>query len=385
MKVERLVAFTQALVRQRSLTGEEQGVIQLVVDEMHALGFDRVWVDANGSAIGIIQGARPGPTVLLDAHCDTVGIAPGVPWARDPFGAEHDETRLYGRGTSDMKGALAGMIQAAGGLDRAQLAGRVTVSATVMEEVLEGVALRAVMEAVKPDVVIIGESTRLNLNHGGRGRAEIHLEAIGQPAHSSTPHLGVNAVHLMIAAVQAIETLPLPSDPLLGPALLALTDIISDPYPAYSVTPSRCRVTYDRRLLPGETPESVLGALRALPAMAPVQAAIAIGAHTSYTGAELRSDKFFPAWKLPAEHPLVQRALAGLHAAGQDPHLGAYQFCTNAAYSAGLAQVPTLGYGPSAEGQAHVIDEYIELDQLVAAASGYAALITSLLGTGQLA
>jgi putative selenium metabolism hydrolase len=379
MNTERLIAFTQALVRQRSLSGEEAAVVQIITDEMQALQFDRVWVDDNGSAIGIIEGARPGPTLLLDAHCDTVGIAAGVPWSHDPFGAELDGSRLYGRGTSDMKGALAAMVQAAGSADRNALAGRVVVTASVMEEVLEGVALQAVMQAIPPDMVIIGESTRLNLNHGGRGRAEIHLEAIGRPAHSSTPHLGVNAVHLMLAAVQAIEALPLPSDPLLGPALLALTDIISDPYPAYSVTPSRCRVTYDRRLLPGETAAEVLGALTALPALAPVRVSIAAGEHKTYTGASLRSDKFFPAWKLPEAHPLVGRALAGLRGVGQDPQLGAYRFCTNAAYSAGIAQVPTLGYGPSAEGQAHVTDEYIELDQLVGAARGYAALIAALL------
>ncbi len=379
MNTDRLIAFTQALVRQRSLSGEEAGVVQVVVDEMRALGFDRVWVDDNGSAVGVIEGKRPGPTLLLDAHCDTVGIAAGVPWTHDPFGAELDGPRLYGRGTSDMKGALAGMVQAAGSLDRAALAGRVVVSASVMEEVLEGVALQAVMQAVPPDIVIIGESTSLNLNHGGRGRAEIHLEAIGRPAHSSTPHLGLNAVHLMLAAVQAIEALPLPSDPLLGPALLALTDIISDPYPAYSVTPSRCRVTYDRRLLPGETAAEVLGALAALPALAPVRVSIAAGEHTAYTGATLRSDKFFPAWKLPETHPLVGQALAALRGVGQDPQLGAYRFCTNAAYSAGVAQVPTLGYGPSAEGQAHVTDEYIALDQLLGAARGYAALIAAFL------
>jgi len=382
MNPERLIAFTQALVRQRSLSGEEAAVVQVVVKEMQALGFDRVWVDDNGSAIGVVEGAQPGPTLLLDAHCDTVGIAAGVPWDHDPFGAALDGTRLVGRGTSDMKGALAGMVQAAGSVDRAALAGRVVVSASVMEEVLEGVSLQPIMEAVRPDVVIIGESTSLNLNHGGRGRAEIHLEAIGQPAHSSTPHLGRNAVHLMLAAVQAIEALPLPSDPLLGPALLALTDIISDPYPGYSVIPSRCRVTYDRRLLPDETAAGVLESVKALPAMEPVQISIAAGEHTTYTGATLRSDKFFPAWKLPETHPLLAQALGALRGAGQNPQLGAYRFCTNAAYSAGVAQVPTLGYGPSTEGQAHVINEYIELDQLIGAARGYAALIAALLAAG---
>jgi putative selenium metabolism hydrolase len=378
MNEERLVAFTQALVREQSLSGAEAGVARVVLEEMRALGFDRAWVDGNGSVVGVVEGARAGPTLLLDAHLDTVGIAPGVPWAHEPFGAEREGTRLYGRGTSDMKGALAGMVHAAAGLDRSRLAGRVVVSASVMEEVLEGVALKAVMDEVRPDFVIIGEATHLNLNHGGRGRAELHLEAIGKPAHSSTPHLGVNAVHLMMKAVREIEALPLQSDPLLGPALLALTDIISEPYPAFSVTPSRCRVTYDRRLLAGETAEDVLGALRALPAMGPVQATIGTGAYPAYTGAVLRAEKFFPAWQLAGEHAFVQGALRALRGIGQAPQLGAYRFCTNAAYSAGVAGVPTVGYGPSAEGQAHVIDEYIELAQLVGAARGYGAIMETL-------
>jgi acetylornithine deacetylase/succinyl-diaminopimelate desuccinylase-like protein len=118
MNVERLIAFTQALIWQQSLSGEEGAAVALVLAEMRALGFDRVWADENGSAIGVIEGARPGPTLLLDAHCDTVGIAPGSTWARDPFGAEIDGGYLYGRGAADMKGALAAMIHAAAAVDR---------------------------------------------------------------------------------------------------------------------------------------------------------------------------------------------------------------------------------------------------------------------------
>ncbi|NJN98839.1 MAG: hypothetical protein HC875_34475 [Anaerolineales bacterium] len=75
----------------------------------------------------------------------------------------------------------------------------------------------------------------------------------------------------------------------------------------------------------------------------------------------------------------MQGALAGLQAAGLNPSLGAYRFCTNAAYSAGLAGVPTVGFGPSSEGHAHVIDEHIELEQLYAAARGYLGIIESVL------
>ncbi|MCK6624459.1 MAG: YgeY family selenium metabolism-linked hydrolase [Anaerolineae bacterium] len=374
-----MTTLLQAMVRLHTPPGEEKSLIELLAGEMRRLGFDRVWVNPEGSLIGLIEGARPGPTLLLDTHGDTVGVAPGVPWQHDPFGAVIEGGRIYGRGTSDMKGALAAMIYAALAADRSRLAGRVAISVTVMEEVLEGIALKTVMEEVEPDFVVIGESTELNLNHGGRGRAEIHLETIGRPAHSSSPQLGVNAVHLMLPAVQALKELALPSDPLLGPAILALTDIISAPYPGYSVIPSRCRVTYDRRLLAGETIESVIGSIQRLPELTGVNVAIAQGEHTTYTGAKLRHSKFFPAWKFAADHPFVQRALAGLQVVGLNPSLGAYRFCTNAAYSAGMAGVPTIGFGPSAEGQAHVIDEYIEFEQLYAAARGYLGIIESVL------
>jgi putative selenium metabolism hydrolase len=282
-----------------------------------------------------------------------------------------------------MKGALAAMIYAAAGLDRSRLRGRVVVSATVMEENLEGAALKDVMDAARPDFVVIGEATDLKLNRGGRGRAEIHLETIGRPAHSSTPHLGRNAVHDMLRVVAAIERLPGPNDPLLGPGILVLTDIISDPYPAYSVIPSRCRVTYDRRLLPGETVAGVLGDLRGLADLEGLTidlcATIAQGEHTTYTGAVLRGPKFLPAWVLPEAHPFVQAALHGLRNAGLDPEMSAYRFCTNAAYSAGMAGVPTIGFGPGREEDAHVVDERIAVDAVLAAERGYRGIIEAAL------
>jgi len=195
INTQNLISFLKTLVKTESLSGSEQFVARRVSEQMHQLGYNRVWIDANGSVVGIIKGALPGPTLLLDAHCDIVGIAPGIAWEHDPDGAELVGNRLYGRGTSDMKGALAAMIHAASALDRSQLAGTVAVSATVMEEVMEGAALQTVMDEINPDFVVIGEATGLNLNIGGRGRAEIQLEAIGKPAHSSSPQHGINAVH----------------------------------------------------------------------------------------------------------------------------------------------------------------------------------------------
>jgi putative selenium metabolism hydrolase len=348
---------------------------------MHALGFDQAAIDENGSVGGVIQGAQSGKTLLFDAHIDTVGVTSGVPWQHEPFGAIIEEGAIFGRGSADMKGALAAMVYAAANVERSRLKGRVVVSASTMEEVLEGVALRTVMEKLRPDFVVIGESTNLNLSRGGRGRAEIHLETIGRPAHSSSPYLGRNAVLDMMAVIQAVEQITLPEDPFMGPAILALTDIISDPYPGHSVIPSICRVTYDRRLLPGETQEGVLSAVAGLAAAQGVQlnAVIAVGEYTTYTGKVLRHEKFFPAWVLPESDWFVQRAMQGLHSASLQPQMSAYRFCTNAAYSAGVAGVPTIGFGPAMEENAHVIDERLKIDDLLAAARGYQGIIEALL------
>ena len=382
MNRQQLVEFTQALVRLPSLSGEEQQVAARVEAEMRALAYDSVTVDANGSVIGVIQGAEPGPTLLLDAHTDTVTISPGAPWQHDPFGAEIDGDALYGRGAADMKGALAAMVHAAAALDRTQLRGRVVVSASTLEEVMEGVALQAVMAAYPPDMVIIGEATNLNLVHGGRGRAELHLTTTGKPSHSSAPHLGRNAVLDMVRVIDAVGTLQLGEHPLMGPAILALTDIISQPWPGNSVIPSICKVTYDRRVLPGETAEGVINEITSLPGVQGLPLKVRIGetGYSAFTGVALSTHKFFPAWLLDADDAIVTRAQAALAQAGQAPALSAYRFCTNAAYSAGVAGVPTIGYGPAGETDAHVIDERLRLEDLFAAAVGYGALMTGLLG-----
>ena len=381
MNKDELIQFTQQLIRQPSPSCAEGPLAQIVVDEMKRLGFDRVWIDKNGSAIGQIEAARPGPTLLFDAHIDTVGVAPGSLWTRDPFGGEIADSCLYGRGAADMKGALAAMLYAAGCVDKTKLAGKAVISASVMEEVYEGGALKTVMDEVRPDFVVIGEASELNLARGGRGRAEIHLETMGEPAHSSSPHLGVNAIYLMMKVIAAVDKIELGEHPLLGPAIFAMTDIISEPYPAYSVIPARCKATYDRRLLPGETEAAVLGAITSLPALKGIKfnARIAEGGHQTYTGQTLTCHKFFPAWELEESHPFVQKALSGLRASGLDPAMRAYRFCTNAAYSIGVAGVPTIGFGPGAEGDAHVVDEKIRLDDLERAALGYKGIIEAVL------
>jgi len=389
---EWVIALCQALIQAKSYSGHENAVAARMRHALEELDFDEVIVDDYGNVLGRIRGNRPGKAILLDGHIDTVPVPDESRWTHDPFGGELTDGRIYGRGTSDMKGAVSAMIGATGFFaqdTRRDFAGEIVVSGVVHEECFEGIAARSVTERIRPDYVVIGEASELNLKRGQRGRAEIVVETFGKPAHSANPHAGINAVYKMAALIREINKLEAPRHPILGDGILELTDIKSSPYPGASVVPDYCRATYDRRLLVGETTASVLEPLLAVIADhersdTEFKAAVgyASGVERCYTGAEIRGERFFPGWVCDQDEEFVQAALAGLRSAGLDPQITQYSFCTNGSHYAGEAGIPTIGFGPSRENLAHTIDEYIEVDQLLKATGGYYGILGAVLKKG---
>jgi len=383
-----LLGLCQRMIRLQSYTGDEGRLAEELKKTMLELGYDRVWIDAFGNVVGEIRGAQAGPSILFDGHIDTVDVTDAEDWTWPPFEGALHEVRIYGRGASDMKCALAAMIHGVAPLAacREELAGSVYVSGTVCEETFEGLGLSKVVDAIQPDFVVIGEASALNLKRGQRGRAEIVVTTTGKAAHSSNPEVGKNAVYMMLELVGRIRRLPVSKDEFLGEGILELTDIVSSPYPGASVVPSKCRVTFDRRLLVGETEEAVLAPLRQcvqeLQAEDPAFAAeiqIASASQTCHTGEIMGGKRFFPAWVLPEEHPRVTGALHALRQTGLQPAVTKYSFCTNGSYSAGIAGIPTIGFGPGAEDGAHIRDENIEISQVNRAAAGYQAIAAQFL------
>ena len=383
-----VLSLTRKLVAQRSESGREDGAAAVLREYLTAEGFDEVRTDGYGNVVGVLRGSRPGPRLLFDGHLDTVPVRSAAAWTHDPYAGELADGKLYGRGTSDMKGAVAAYAVAAACFARdtnRDFAGELYVDGVVHEERFEGVASRSVSEAVRPDVVVIGEASGCNVKIGQRGRAEVVVETFGVPAHSANPEKGVNAVYAMCAVIEALRRLPCPEHPVLGRGILELTDIQSSPYPGASVVPARCRATWDRRLLPGETRESVLAPIRALLARLEAEAGVraqvsfAAGEERCYTGETIRGERFFPGWLYGEDEPFVQSVLASLRAAGQSPCVTHYSFCTNGSHYAGEAGIRTLGFGPSRENLAHTDDEYVEEAELYRACEGDQAIMRALL------
>ena len=384
-----LVELCQELIRRPSVSGEERAVAEFLKGTMEKLGYDQVEIDRYGSVLGRVRGKRPGPTVLMDGHIDTVPVEDPSAWNHDPWAAEIEDGKIYGRGASDMKGSVAAMVLAAARFAEKtgrDFAGTAAVSCSVHEECFEGISCREAADKAKPDFVIIGEATTTTLKIGQRGRAEVVVETRGVSCHSSNPDKGVNAVYHMTALVDEIRRIVPPEHPMLGKGILELTDIHSWPYPGASVVPSLCRATFDRRTLAGETEESVLAPVRE--AIARVKERIpeldarvylAEGSAPCWTGETIGAARFFPAWTMEEDHPLVQKALAGLRGAGIEARLSHFAFCTNGSSFCGERGIPTIGFGPSLESLAHVVDEYIEISQLEDACRGFQGILRELL------
>lgn len=379
----------QRLVQAQSYSGQEGEVVQILKEVMTEVGFDEVYIDKYGNIIGKICGNRPGKKILFDGHVDTVPVTDESVWKFPPFAAEIHGGKLYGRGASDMKGAIAAFVSAAiyfADDTKRDFPGEIYVAGVVHEECFEGVAAREISARVQPDYVIIAEASQLNLKIAQRGRAEIVVETFGVPCHSANPEKGVNSVYKMAEVISKIRELEPPCHPVLGLGILELTDIKSSPYPGASVVPEYCRATYDRRLLVGETKESVLAPIQALldelmakDPQLKVKVSYAVGKEDCYTGAEIQGERFFPGWLFEEKEAFVTDVLENLQKNGFTPEITQYNFCTNGSHYAGEANIPTFGLGPSKENLAHTVDEYIELDQLEKATQCYILTMEALL------
>jgi len=375
-----VIDLARSLVRIPSLTGEEGAVAAFVAKTMQRRGFEMVHVDVWGNVIGLRRGRRPGPTLLFDGHMDVV--EPGSEaWQHDPYGGEIAHGRLWGRGACDTKGSLAAMLCAAAELPLDNLAGTLVMAATVCEETVTGAALGHVLDAYPADLVVTGEPTSLRLGVAQKGRSTLRLHAAGRSAHTSQPQLGDNAAYRMIEAINRLRALSLPGDPELGPGVLELVEIASQPLPNQTVVPAGCQARFVARTMPGESAEAFLDRIaRGLNGLPRVTFTLDTLRQPCYTGAMLEAVDFLPGWRCPADDSWRRELVGALQAASLQGATFAAPCGTNASESAGRRGISSFIYGPGALAQAHSADEWVAIDDLLAAQAGFNAIARAALG-----
>ncbi len=380
---EDIVQFLLDIVKIPSYESLIGPVGERIAQEMRKLKFDEVRFDVMGNIMGRVgDGER---VIVFDSHIDTVGVGDPDSWEWDPFKGKIDNGVLFARGACDEKGSTPGMIYGmAIARDLGLLDGWTAYYLGNMEEWCDGIAPNSFVEAdpkVKPDFVIIGEPTRMKVYRGHKGRIEFKITAKGRSAHAASNHLGINAIYLLLPIIEGIRDLEsqLGDDPFLGPGKITVSDMMVKT-PSINAVPDEAVIYIDRRMTFGETKEEVLAQVQAL---IPPEHTDKITLEPlfydepSYTGFVFPVDKYFPAWALNEDHPLVQAGLAVRNRLGyEEEPAGKWNFSTNGIYWAGKAGIPSIGFGPGDEETAHTNLDSVSLDDVVKATEFY-ALISS--------
>jgi len=380
-----MISFCRQLVQTPSLPGEEGNVALLIRAEMESLGYDEVWVDDWGNVVGLLRGQGAGASVLFNGHMDHVD--PGDPgeWPYPPYRGEIHDGRLWGRGAADMKGGLAAMIHSGGVLAREGVRplGDLYVAGVVQEEV-GGLGTKKLVQAVRPDLAVVGEATSNQLARGHRGRIEVVITVRGKSVHASVPRQGVNPHAVLARFVQRLETLPMTHDETFGSSTVAPTLYRTDQRSS-NVLPGEARVHLDWRNVPDEAADDVIAQLQpvlnaCLAEVEGSQGGLFVHSHDlrTYTGRAERLPALFPSYGLDTDHPLVLKGQEVLARALSRPvDIVIWNFATDGGHLM-EAGVPAIGFGPAEADRMHTVRESVSLDMLVEGLLGYTALALEL-------
>lgn len=365
------------LVKIKSTSMYEKDVQLELKRQMEEAGFDEVRIDGLGNVIGRIGNGKR--ILAIDGHMDTVDVGNPANWTFDPFSGEIKDGFVHGRGTVDQKGGPAaavtsGRILKELGFDRDLT---VLVVGSVMEEDCDGLCWKYLVEEenVRPDYAISTEPTNLNIYRGHRGRMEILVRFKGLSCHGSAPERGKNAIYMAARAALEIEKLNerLGTDEFLGKGSVAISEIKSG-------SPSLCAVAdyaqfhLDRRLTWGETKESAVAEIQEIIKDMDATVEVLHYEEVAYTGLKYGMEKYYPTWKIPAEHKVVTtgvEAFTGLF--GKNPIVDKWTFSTNGVTINGYYGIPIIGFGPGNEVLAHAPNEKVPVSDLVVASAFYAA------------
>ena len=359
------------------------GVIQKSSNKkMQQMGFEDVAVDSLFNVVGYLYGEDREPELLFNGHIDTV--PPGEMF--NPYSGDIVDGSKYGvsgpviegRGTCDMKGAVASMIYAGKAIRESGLPLKRTfvMTATAREEPALGEGIRYIFKegGVRAKMAVSGEATNLQTHLGHRGKLEFNIRVLGKTAHASNPGRGINVVYKMSELIQdLIQNYKVPSHPVLGACTFTITDIVSGPGRLGAVIPDLCEIIFDRRYLPEESAASVQQEIESLIASRKEQDP------DLRVTVELVKD--FVPFYCREDEPIVSIIQDARQAILGDPgKLSVWKFGIEGSFMEQVG-IPCAGFGPGSEEFAHTPEEHIPVKDLHVSCQVYAEIIRRACGS----
>lgn len=380
---QEVVSLAQSLVQIPSVTGREgleisRFMASWLADQGIESGLQVVG-EQRANVYGQIGGAGAGPRLLLNGHLDT---KPGDDMTIAPFGGAISQGRLWGRGSCDMKGPVACQMVAMKTIARSgiRLNGTLIFGSEVGEdgggwkfdELIDGPG--------RCDLGICGEPTNLELHIGCRGSYPLRVHTLGRATHTGTAYAGVNAIQKMCTVIPALYALECfqRSDPIWGRNPINAMTIRGGGKVSSSV-PDECVVQFDIRLNPDLPPEEIDRIVRAeLARLQREDPELTLEIHLGREGGDGMT-RPVPASYLPPADPFVQTVLDAAEAAlGHRPRIAGFPGGCSTALMLRRG-IPSVVFGPGDLQQAHSVDEWIALDQLIEATRVYLAIAYQIL------
>lgn len=366
--------LAQALIQAPSPSCKESPVMKVMLGAFKELAFDECYIDKAGNAVGIFKRGN-GLHVMLNGHLDTVALGDERAWQEPPLSGNVVDGQLWGRGSVDMKSAVACMAFAAKDAITQGFKGTLSVTAVVQEEI-GGLGARYLGDTMKTDVVILGEPSNLSLMLGHRGRIDVEVEIPGKIAHAAKSELGENAIYKAMDFLAKVQKLELPKGGVLGGSSLTPTLLTSYPRDSYNVVPGRADINLDYRMIPGDEPQQILARLRTLAPDATFT--IPPNELVSEDGALKIEASIMPPYLAPGESRYVTTARQVIKEHLQ-PYDVPYQertwwFGTDAPYLSKMGAV-IIGFGPGNEELAHTTRECVPVEHLKMARDIYTKLV----------
>lgn len=378
-----VVQFHQSLVRVPSVNppGDVRTAIAMCEQRLRDAGFRTRLVSAEEAKPNLVAelSGDSGPTLCFNAHLDVVPIGERSAWTHDPFGAEIEDGRIYGRGAGDDKASVAAQVMAGVALAKAGVAlhGTLVINEVADEEIggVAGAAMIVTEGHIKPDYVIVGEQTLNRVCVGEKGSAGTTITVHGRTAHGALPWEGANAIEGMAEVISALRRE-------LWPQLAhrthqyfhhssASVNIITGGVKS-NVVPDVCEIYIDRRLIPGENPKFAVAEIDEI-------AQKAVKDLPGITVTVEGREHSLPATVSGPDAPLVRSMIEANRIIGGDTEPTGFSMATDGRFFAN-AGYPTIIYGPGDPKLAHVPDEWVGIDELYEATRAYAVAALLLLG-----
>ena len=417
-----MTKFSREIVKKSVRAGGcEKGHITCIAKNERSWLTFKVEIDPMGNVLGYMGTGKT--LIAFDAHIDTVGIGNRNNWNFDPYEGYENETEIGGRGVSDQCGGIVSAVYGAKIMkDLGMLSDKYTVlvTGTVQEEDCDGLCWQYIIneDKVRPEFVVSTEPTDGGIYRGQRGRMEIRIDVKGVSCHGSAPERGDNAIYKMADILQDVRALN-ENDAADDKEVKGLVKMLDKKYnpeweeanflgrgtvtvsEIFFTSPSRCAVadscavSLDRRMTAGETWESCLDEIRALPAVKKYGDDVKVSMYEynrpSYTDLVYPIECYFPTWVIPKDHDVTKALEEAYHNLYGEERIGAeetlamrtarpltdkWTFSTNGVSIMGRNGIPCIGFGPGAEAQAHAPNEKTWKQDLVTCAAVYAALPT---------